>query len=78
LKRRPTSFATELANNRREAMKLRRLFVRDSTDDAPADPIDAAAPSTQLDLDALDDCIGGRAETDGVGCYAHSTQPHLD
>jgi hypothetical protein len=59
-------------------MNLKSLFSR-----KPKTPIAERAPDTErspvgsLDLDALDACVGGRAETDGVGCYLRSEQPRV-
>jgi hypothetical protein len=56
-------------------MKLfKDLFtIKRGQTDPPAET-QSSAPHAALELDALDDCVGGRSETDGVGCYVHSTQ----
>lgn len=56
-------------------MKLKDLFMTKPQRTAQPDERQTIAPNTTLDLDALDDCVGGRAETDGVGCYVNFTQP---
>jgi hypothetical protein len=55
-------------------MNLKQLFTRKNRE-AVAQPAEAAGVvvPTELDLDALEDCVGGRAEADDVGCYAQST-----
>ncbi len=45
----------------------------------PSEPARVQEPQlpgvgTVLDLDALDECVGGRGDAEGVGCYVHSTQ----
>jgi hypothetical protein len=56
-------------------MKLKELLAMNLS---PAPQPEAELSMTvnmALDLEALDDCVGGRAETEGVGCYVHSDQP---
>jgi hypothetical protein len=58
-------------------MKFKDLFTKKSTETATSEQAPPVASNAHLNLDALDDCVGGRAETEGVGCYALSTQPRL-
>ena len=59
-------------------MNLKSLFSRKSSQPAPrSEPTREHAPASRLDLDALDACVGGRAETDGVGCYARTVQQRV-
>jgi hypothetical protein len=50
---------------------LKELFSRKRSDA----PRHNQAPPAKLDLGMLDHCVGGRIETDDVGCYLRSTQP---
>jgi hypothetical protein len=52
-------------------MNIRQLFAKKPP---PAQPSSGTAPR-RLDVDALDHCVGGRMETDGVACYLRSTPP---
>jgi hypothetical protein len=61
-------------------MKLKELFSKTPTQVASSESAqvnNGSSASAKLDLDALDDCVGGRAETEGVGCYLNSTKPRL-
>jgi len=59
------------------AMKLKDLFGR-KRDQEPAEQVSTThAPTAKLDLDLLDDCVGGQSDTEGVGCYVRSTQPRI-
>jgi hypothetical protein len=59
-------------------MNLRSLFTKKQTSAVPSERRGEEARSHErLDLDLLDACVGGRSETDGVGCYAHSSQPRV-
>jgi hypothetical protein len=61
-----------------EAMKWRHLFggTKGTAAAASAKPSKSAVASMKIDLDALEDCVGGKPESEGVGCYVQSTQPH--
>jgi hypothetical protein len=60
-----------------DAMKLRDIFFGSKgTNPASSEPAKSAATSVKLDFDALDDCVGGKPDVEGVGCYVRSTQPH--
>jgi hypothetical protein len=56
-------------------MNIRSLFERKPK--GPSVPVvaDGYAVQRRLDVDALDACVGGRTQTDGVDCYLHSEQP---
>jgi len=56
-------------------MKLRDWFRKQPSEAAGSEPVETTTTIARLDLDALDACVGGRTETEGVGCYARSTQP---
>ena len=59
-------------------MKLRDLFSRKPVVKTQSDGQTTNTGShAKLDLGTLDDCVGGQAETDGVGCYAHSRQSNV-
>ena len=55
-------------------MRLRDLFSRKSGERAPTKSSDPSPDVRRLDLSALDECVGGRAATDGIGCYMQSEQ----
>lgn len=58
-------------------MKLKDLFTRKRVERSTAESVVPArvTVAAKLDLDLLDDCVGGRADGEGVGCYVRSTQP---
>jgi len=59
-------------------MNLRSLFTKKSTSPAVSERRgEEAQTHERLDMDSLDSCVGGRSETDGVGCYARSSQPRV-
>jgi hypothetical protein len=55
-------------------MLFGNLFSRRSRDSVPAKTAEVRAPATKLDASALDECVGGRAATEGIGCYMQSDQ----
>ncbi len=58
-------------------MKWRDIFFGSKGTDAGSTESSQSAPtSVKLDFDALDDCVGGKPDVEGVGCYVRSTQPH--
>lgn len=56
-------------------MNIKALFSKKRTMQPEPKANAMRAPDAKLDLDALDACVGGRADDDGVGCYARSIQP---
>jgi hypothetical protein len=51
-------------------MRIKLLFERKSR------AVELAAPQPpKLPLEALDQCVGGRLETEGVGCYVRTDAP---
>lgn len=59
-------------------MKLRQIFGRRSLEAAASEAADVVSPPiAELDLDTLDECVGGRAESEDVSCYAQSTQSRV-
>lgn len=54
-------------------MNLRNLFSKKATRPSPPAAVEMGR-ETKLDLAALDGCVGGRMETNGVDCYVRSTQ----
>jgi hypothetical protein len=59
-------------------MKLRDLFSRKpEVNTIAVEPAEIIGSTVKLDLDALDACVGGKADTDGVGCYVHSTRSNV-
>jgi hypothetical protein len=58
-------------------MKLKDLFSKKVKEAVPAESVPSPASSANIDLDSLDECVGGQAETEGVGCYLHSTQSRV-
>ncbi len=56
-------------------MNFRNLFSKkDRTPSAAAErhPAPAARAYEELDMDSLDDCVGGRADSQDVSCYLQS------
>ncbi len=54
-------------------MKLKSLFSRKPVA-STADPALRQTEEARLDLDALDACVGGRVDEQGVGCYGRADQ----
>lgn len=52
-------------------LNFRHLFAKKAP--PKAEPSHSALP--KMDLSAMDHCVGGRMETDGVGCYLRSVPP---
>jgi hypothetical protein len=57
----------------RTKMFLKNPFAKKATEVTNVKSTAPLAPSMKLDIEALDSCVGGRAETEGVGCYLRST-----
>jgi hypothetical protein len=55
-------------------MVFRNPFSRKSGNPTQAKPEEAPPSVQRLDASALDACVGGRAATDGIGCYVQSEQ----
>ena len=56
-------------------MNLRTLFSRKPSRDGAVERSDRTdtGPVSELTMDSLDACVGGREEANGVGCYMRST-----
>jgi hypothetical protein len=51
-------------------MNIRQLFAKKSAPQSNRQP----SETLKIDACALDACVGGRMETDGVGVYLRSTE----
>jgi hypothetical protein len=58
-------------------MNLKNLFGRKATPAPVSLRPSAEISAKKLDADSLDDCVGGRTETNGVGCYLGTAQPRV-
>jgi hypothetical protein len=55
-------------------MNMKALFSKKSTLQSEPKANATRTPDAKLDFEALDACVGGRADDEGVGCYARSIQ----
>ncbi len=53
-------------------MKFKNLFRTKKREISVSSRHADQPPMHKIDLDSLDACVGGRGETEGVGCYMQS------
>jgi len=54
-----------------------KAFQRDANRDTPRAAIDLSQRENELCAAELDECVGGREEIDGVGCYLRATNTRM-
>lgn len=58
-------------------MKIRELFAKKHPPEATAQPESVGLTAVRIDLELLDECVGGQSDAESVDCYVRSMQPSV-